>query len=363
METNYSILRFDEVSPKRMDFKYNYYHKMNPDFFDMGTHVLGDCMELFNNPVRFVPDKEYKYYGSSTNAIDADGNFVEFEIISGSKPPSRAKQLLEKGTIVITNLEGNRSMPAVVTEEVAGSVLSSAFFMLKPKHNVSIEYLKLILHSNYVQKYLCEYCSVGLNVAVATWGIDDLLSIPIFLPTIEEQQQIISSIYRKLDTINDLILNLKCKIDDYSIRNLIDNELYKECMIKGSKDLVLNNTFTLIPNTEFLANRLDINYMIYKTSIELKQTDEVYVKLKEVVKINSNQSIKKGTVMFGRTIDFKDIVSFTGDIVYDEETTFKLDSDKTLFNNNDIMFSKFNPQFGKNVLVEENIRNYVVSAY
>ena len=175
MNSGYCSLDYYELESDRMDYKFKRFHHDNPNYYNNGNLSIGDCIEEYKAPMKFDPNKQYNYYGSSTDAIDEKGHFVNSVKIDGKNPPSRAKQLLTENTIVMTNLEGNRGMPAIVTSKVAGNVLSSAFIVVKPKENIDINYLKLVLHSQYIQDYLRHYCSTGLNPAQACWSLDELL--------------------------------------------------------------------------------------------------------------------------------------------------------------------------------------------
>ena len=126
-------------------------------------------------------------------------------------------------------------MPAIVTEDVAGSVLSSAFIVIKPNENIDINYLKLSLYSTYVQDYLRKVCSTGLNSAQACWSIEDLNKIKINLPTIEEQQSTMEKVDEKIQIINTKKAEYLAKIQE--LDDLIKNDTNKFITSGFSDDL------------------------------------------------------------------------------------------------------------------------------
>ena len=228
-------LPFSQIITGRIDYKYRRFNYDNPNYLNQGKTPIGECITEFKKNIKFDENLEYEYYGSSTDAVDENGNFINSVTISGKNPPSRAKQELTEGTIVITNLEGNRGMPAIVTEDVAGSVLSSAFIVIKPNENIDINYLKLSLYSTYVQDYLRKVCSTGLNSAQACWSIEDLNKIKINLPTIEEQQSTMEKVDEKIQIINTKKAEYLAKIQ--VLDDLIKNDTNKFITSGFSDDL------------------------------------------------------------------------------------------------------------------------------
>ena len=280
------------------------------------------------------------------------------KFISKETSKEMAAGSLIKGGEVLFTIAGTIGNCAI-NENVYGNTNQAIAIIDIDEDQLDKEYFVMLTKSSFFKLQGRTMTTFGAIPNINTKKIKEFL-IP--LPSITEQRKTVTFVNERVSSIKEQIKTIGDKIDGYSIRNLIDELLHSECGIQKHDDLVLDETFYNAPTFDNLSDRLDFNYMIYKNSIEKSQSNSIYVKLKDFLKINPRKNVVKGTELIGRVIDFKDIISFTGKINDEEDGTIKLDSDKTKFGDNDIMFSKFNPQFGKNVIVTKEMENYVGSA-
>ena len=146
---------------------------------------LGMSCKLIGTGIEFFKG-EKQYY--STGSIK-ENNFVPEGSYNFHNRPSRANRIAVMGELIDAKMQ-NTVKVQIIDNRLAGSLLSTGFYVLKNYIN-NIEYIKFLILSNYFQKSKDKKCSGTTQKAITD---EELSSIIIPLPPLEEQQRIVDKI-------------------------------------------------------------------------------------------------------------------------------------------------------------------------
>lgn len=107
----------------------------------MKTTVIGDLTDRVDtwNPSR-QPDDEFEYIDLS--ALNSFSKSVTSAVPTlGSEAPSRARQLVAAGDVIVSTVRPNLNAVAVVPPELHGATASTGFTVLRPTNELDYRYL------------------------------------------------------------------------------------------------------------------------------------------------------------------------------------------------------------------------------
>lgn len=131
------------------------------------------------------PDLEllalYREHGVLPKASRDDNHNVESEDLS-------SYQLVKKGDLVVNKMkawQGSISLSALE------GIISPAYFVYRPHHEQNSRYFHYLLRS---APYIAEYNKISKGVRIGQWDLEPQLfrSIPVLVPTHEEQDEIVA---------------------------------------------------------------------------------------------------------------------------------------------------------------------------
>lgn len=150
---------------------------------------LGSCVLRVEtwNPLRAAPDEEFRYIDLS--AVDQDTKSItEAREISCAEAPSRARQLVRTGDILVSTVRPNLNGVARVSIDLNGATASTGFCVLRPDPEK--------LSGSYLFHWVKSAAFVGDMVSKATGASypavsDRIIFESLFpLPPLEEQRRI-----------------------------------------------------------------------------------------------------------------------------------------------------------------------------
>jgi hypothetical protein len=159
---------------------------------------IGDFVEPIRtwNPT-ITPDKTFNYVDLS--AVDQIDKLIKFALpVRGSEAPSRARQLISKGDILVSTVRPNLNGVAPVTDAFDGATASTGFCVLRPRSEK--------LASNYLMHWVRSPKFIDHMVREATGASYPAVSDRIIkashipLPPFNEQRRI-ASILDKADAL------------------------------------------------------------------------------------------------------------------------------------------------------------------
>ena len=137
--------------------------------------------------------REFTYVDIGSIALNTK-RIVDPKVLSVSKTPSRAKQVLKTGDVLVSMTRPNRNAVALVPPELDGAIGSTGFHVLRAKE-VEPGFLFYAVQTNDFIDALCEKVQGALYPAVRP---RDVSSFSTFLPTsLTEQKRIVAEIEKQ----------------------------------------------------------------------------------------------------------------------------------------------------------------------
>ena len=163
-------------------------------------------------------------YLDISSVDNAEKRIISYQTIRSSNAPSRAKQLLKKGDVLVSTVRPNLNAVAVVEEETENLMVgSTGYCVLRCKENIDVRYLFNFCQSQYFIDDMSSQATGASYPAVSNSIVRNSL-IPCH--SIEEQRKIAE----KIDTVSELIAFRKqqlVELDELVKSRFI--ELFGEC--------------------------------------------------------------------------------------------------------------------------------------
>lgn len=159
---------------------------------------IGDCVDPVStwNPAS-KPEEDFVYIDLSS-VSQSEKRIVSKASILGSKAPSRARQLVNSGDILVSTVRPNLNGVAAVTAEFDGAIASTGFCVLRPRPSrLSSRYLLYWVQSPRFVEQLTRQAT-GASYPAVTDRI--VKNSQIWLPSSDEQRRVVAI----LDRVNEL---------------------------------------------------------------------------------------------------------------------------------------------------------------
>lgn len=132
---------------------------------------------------RVKPFDGTRQYLSTGDLQDDSLSFVD---VTFKDKPSRADIAVREGDVLFARMKGTNKVLRV-TQELAGTIVSTGFAVLRPGENCNPAYLATYLSTDYFERQKEKYCSGAIQPAITNGGIEKL-QIP--LPPVNDQIRI-----------------------------------------------------------------------------------------------------------------------------------------------------------------------------
>lgn len=132
---------------------------------------------------RVKPFDGTRQYLSTGDLQDASRSFVE---VTFKDKPSRADIVVDEGDVLFARMKGTRKV-LQVTQELAGTIVSTGFAVLRPSKDCDPAYLATYLSTDHFERQKDKYSSGAIQPAITNGGIEKL-EIP--LPPLDDQIRI-----------------------------------------------------------------------------------------------------------------------------------------------------------------------------
>lgn len=132
---------------------------------------------------RVKPFDGTRQYLSTGDLQDASLSFVE---VTFKDKPSRADIDVREGDVLFARMRGTKKVLRV-TQELAGTIVSTGFAVLRPSEDCDPAYLATYLSTAFFERQKDKYCSGAIQPAITNGGIEKL-EIP--LPPLDDQIRI-----------------------------------------------------------------------------------------------------------------------------------------------------------------------------
>ena len=151
-----------------------------------------------------IPTLQKTYVGlidylDISSVDNAEKRIISYQTIRSSNAPSRAKQLLKKGDVLVSTVRPNLNAVAVVEKETENLMVgSTGYCVLRCKENINVRYLFNFCQSQYFVEDMSSQAT-GASYPAVSNGIVRNSLIPCY--SINEQREIAE----KMDTVSELL--------------------------------------------------------------------------------------------------------------------------------------------------------------
>jgi len=161
------------------------------------------------------PDYEFDYVDiSSVSLIEG---IKHRERMTFEKAPSRARRVVRRGDSIVSTVRTYLKAVATIDEEVRDLIVSTGFAVLRPKSELHQKYLGYFVQTHgFVDTVVARSTGVSYPAILAS----EIITIPITLPTIPEQQAIASFLDRETARIDTLVDKKRRLVDLLEERRL-----------------------------------------------------------------------------------------------------------------------------------------------
>lgn len=194
----------DDVKDKRIDA---YYYQ--PKFEEVekaiengrfGLVKIGDTLDV-NNKLEDLKDYEEIQY-IDLESIDKELGIVkEYKLIKSSKAPSRAKQKVDKGDLLLASLSGSLKSIAVVDREDNNLIASTGFYVIKRSNSYNNYYLWALFRSQIYQVLLNRETTGAIMPALNRKAF---MGLKIPLPSLDVQNKIAEEVKKRVQKAEQL---------------------------------------------------------------------------------------------------------------------------------------------------------------
>jgi len=198
------IVYADDVKGKRIDA---YYYQ--PKFEEIEKAIkrgkyklvkIKDVLEI-NNKLEDIRKYEQIQYVDLAS-IDKDlGIIKEYKIINSFDAPSRARQKVNKGDLLLACLSGSLKSIAIVNKGDKNIIASTGFYIIKNTDNYNNYYLWALFRNKIYQILLNRETTGAIMSAI---NRDSLLNLKIPLPPLEIQNKIAEEVKRRIQKAEEL---------------------------------------------------------------------------------------------------------------------------------------------------------------
>lgn len=254
--------------------------------------ILNFC-EISGSSVKIYEGKR-KYI--ATGDI-LNNKIISFEEVDYKNKPSRANQNVEIGDVIFAKMQNTKKV-IIITKENVDNIYSTGFYVIKPKKNVTSEFLFWLFNSKKFNDDKDKNCKGATQKAINNEGLNKIAINT--LPTIQEQLKIVS----KLDKVQEII-----DIREKQIEQL--DELIKSQFVEmfGDTNIVKSNEKTELKTIMISANNgmarrgNDSDGSIVLRLVELQRNYIDYSNVNKII-LKDNEKKKyllaEGDILFAR---------------------------------------------------------------
>jgi len=155
------------------------------------------CLKTEVVDPRSKPDWKFKYVDISS-VDNVQKKFIGWHDLTGKNAPSRARNLMRCGDVILATTRPNLNAVAQVPEELDGQVCSTGFCVLRAGENLDRDFLFLFVRSSLLVKSLSDLVKGALYPAVSD---KQVFAQEIPLPDLPTQRRIAARLKEQLAAV------------------------------------------------------------------------------------------------------------------------------------------------------------------
>ena len=156
---------------------------MNPKGWPL-VNISDVCGKCTTRDPKKQPDEEFTYIDIA--AIDNErGQVSEAKTVLGADAPSRARQLVQAGDVIVSTVRPNLRGSAWIPEQLDGQVCSTGFCVLRPSGKTTTGFMYALIRSEWFVREVMKHVRGAQYPAVSD---KDIFGLQIPLPPLDDQQ-------------------------------------------------------------------------------------------------------------------------------------------------------------------------------
>ena len=161
---------------------------------------LGDVCDTSteNRDPRLMPDLPFQYVDIAS-VDNASKRILDLKTLLGRDAPSRARQVIRTGNVIVSTTRPNLNAVALVPQELENQICSTGFCVLRPSKAIELSYLFNFVQSSEFVQNLSNLVKGALYPAVTDRQV---LAQSIPLPPLPEQKRIVGILSDRLTAID-----------------------------------------------------------------------------------------------------------------------------------------------------------------
>ncbi|MGX2982303.1 restriction endonuclease subunit S [Helicobacter sp. 23-1045] len=191
------FVKLSEISNTRFDVEYHqHYYNTLQNAIHQGKYEVAKIRDIafINQQLESMEKYDFINY-IDLSCIEKENGFIKDTILINKDFPSRARQRVFKGDLLVSTLSGSMKAIALVSEEKENLIASTGFFVIsKVKQNLLKDFLINILRTNLFQTLLKREASGSIMSSI---NYNDFLNLKIPLPPLSVQEKIANEIIRR----------------------------------------------------------------------------------------------------------------------------------------------------------------------
>ena len=190
------FVKLSEISGKRFDCEYHQsYYKALEEAIQKGkyqTEKIQDSV-FVNQQLEYMEKYNFINY-IDLSCIDKENGIIKDTILINLNFPSRARQKVHKGDLLVSTLSGSMKAIALIEEDKENLIASTGFFVINKVKNISKDFLISILRTDLFQILLKRKASGSIMSSI---NYNDFLNLKIPLPPLSVQEKIADEITKR----------------------------------------------------------------------------------------------------------------------------------------------------------------------
>lgn len=190
------FVKLSEISGKRFDCEYHQsYYKALEEAIQKGkyqTEKIQDSV-FVNQQLEYMEKYNFINY-IDLSCIDKENGIIKDTILINLNFPSRARQKVHKGDLLVSTLSGSMKAIALIEEYKENLIASTGFFVINKVKNISKDFLISILRTDLFQILLKRMASGSIMSSI---NYNDFLNLKIPLPPLSVQEKIADEITKR----------------------------------------------------------------------------------------------------------------------------------------------------------------------
>lgn len=203
LENRIFTQRFSDISNTRFDPSYHqkYYQDLEKAL-QKGKYSLVKLVEkvLINNVLEDMAKYEVINY-IDLSSIDKENGTIENIKSINDNFPSRARQKVCKGDLLVSTLSGSMKAIAIVNNSKKNLIASTGFFVIRHTNDLLKDFLMFLLRINLFQELLKRKSSGAIMASI---NQNEFLNLKIPLPSLTEQKKIADEIRQRQERVKTL---------------------------------------------------------------------------------------------------------------------------------------------------------------